>query len=202
MLGKQGRADFWARNIVNYQLFGCRDSGSMIIELALAKIGAVYDLVEVDLHRHAQRDESYARVNPQRKIPALVTDSGELLTESAAILITLDERHPEAQLLPPVASVERAQALRTLLFVATELYPIVEINDYPERFAPRVDGAPEVRDLARDIWRQRWKIVEGSIVGDPFLLPWGYSAVDMYIAVVSRWAQQDDWRAAGIPLVE
>ena len=187
---------------MTYQLYGCRRSGSLVIELALAKIGVDYDVIEVDLEQEAQRDESYAALNPQRKIPALVTDAGELLTESVAILLTLDERHPEGQLLPPVASADRARALRTLLFIATELYPIVEINDYPERFTPAGGNAAEVRELARSIWRQRWGIVEDTIAGDPYLLPSGYSAVDIYIAVVSRWAQQDDWRPANIPKVE
>ena len=64
------------------------------------------------------------------------TREGFVLTESVAILISLCEQHGEANLLPPVGAKPRAQALRWLLFVATELYPLVEINDYPERFTP------------------------------------------------------------------
>ena len=187
---------------MNYILYGCRRSGSLTVELALAEIGVSYDLRDIDLEVEAQRDESYAAINPQRKLPTLITPTGETLTESVAILLTLDERHPKAGLLPPLGSAERAKALRTLLFVATELYPIVEINDYPVRFAPMPEDAPAVREVARAIWRERWLLVERSIEGDPFLLPWGYCLSDIYIAVVSRWAQQDTWRPTHIPKVE
>ena len=64
-----------------------------------------------------------------------------------AILLTLEARHPDAGLLPQDQAV-RAQALRWLLFVATEIYPMVEINDYPERFAPTPNVAPGVREVA------------------------------------------------------
>jgi len=187
---------------VTYELYGCRRSGSLAVELALAEIGVSYEIRDIDLETDAQRDDSYAAINPQRKIPALITPDGETLTESAAILLTLDERHPNAQMLPPPGSSERAKALQTLLFVATELYPVVEINDYPERFAPTPESAPAVREVARGIWRQRWLLVERSIDGDPFLLPWGFCISDIYIAVVSRWAQQDAWRPTHIPKVE
>lgn len=187
---------------MTYTLYGSRRSGSLTVELALAEIGIPYEVRTVDLDADAQYDDVYAALNPQCKIPALITPEGETLTESAAILLTLDERHPEARLLPPIGSTDRAQALRTLLFIATEIYPIVEVNDYPERFAPSQDSAPHIREIARAIWRKRWLLVEERIAGDPFLLPTDFCLSDIYIAVVSRWAQQERWRSAHLPKVE
>ena len=186
---------------MTYVLFGHRRSGSLAVEMALAEIGADYEVRDVDLEAEAQRDDRYASVNPQRKVPALVTPSGETLTESVAILLTLDQRHPEAELLP-MDAVERAQALRWLLFIATEIYPIVEINDYPERFLPTAESTSEMREVARSIWRKRWRLVEREITGTPYLLRSGFCLTDLYIAVVSRWAQQDSWRPENLPKVE
>lgn len=186
---------------MTYILYGHRRSGSLAVEMALAEIGADYQVRDIDLESEAQRDDHYASVNPQRKIPALVTPAGETLTESVAILLTLDQRHPAAELLPSDA-VERAQALRWLLFIATEIYPIVEINDYPERFLPTAESASEMREVARTIWRKRWQLVEREIAGTPYLLRSGFCLTDLYIAVVSRWAQQDDWRPENLPKVE
>ena len=56
--------------------------------------------------------------------------------------------------------------------------------------------------MARAKWRERWLIVEAQVHGNPFFLPSGFSACDIYIAVVSRWAQQDEWRPANLPQVE
>ena len=135
---------------MTYILYGHRRSGSLAVEMALAETGADYQVREVDLEAEAQRDAGYAAVNPQRKLPALVTTAGETLTESVAILLTLDLRHPEAGLLPQ-DDAAHAQALRWLLFIATEIYPVVEINDYPDRFAPSLDTAPAQREIARSL---------------------------------------------------
>ena len=187
---------------MTYTLYGCRRSGSLAVELVLAEIGLEYEIVEIDLNLEAQRNSDYRKINPQRKLPTLITPAGETLTESAAILLTLDERHPESRLMPAIGSIDRAKALRTLLFVATELYPIVEINDYPQRFSPDEDSSYRVREIARNLWRNRWTIVEREIAGNPYFLKSGFCLTDIYIAVVSRWAQQEKWRPENIPKIE
>jgi GST-like protein len=185
-----------------YILYGEDGSGSAIIEMALRKLGLGYEVRNVDLSAGEQRSSEYARINPQRKIPALITPEGETLTESPAILLTLDERWPEAGLLPRAGTRERAQALRWLAFVAAEIYPIIEIHDYPERFARDPSAAAATREVAREICRSRWLVVEGAISGDPWLLQTGFSMVDVYIAVVSRWAVGHAWKRQRLPRVE
>lgn len=187
---------------MSYVLYGANGSGSCIVEAALAEIGADYELERVDAANRAQREAAYASVNPHRKLPTLISPDGETLTESAAIVLTLAERHPEAALLPPAGSRERALALRWMLFVATELYPIMEIVDYPDRFAPDEAASPGVREVALQIWRDRWLIVEQALTEGPFVLGDQFCATDIYLAVVSRWDLPDEWRAANIPKLE
>tara|TARA_B100000029_G_scaffold281065_1_gene275217 strand:- start:356 stop:988 length:633 start_codon:yes stop_codon:yes gene_type:complete len=187
---------------MSYTLYGHPGSGSCIIELTLNEIGVDYQVNHVSLNDDSQRGAVYAAVNPQRKLPTLVTDTGETLTESAAILLTLEERHAAADLLPPVGSEERARALRWLLFVATEVYPIVEINDYPDRFTATDGVADATRELARKIWRKRLLVIENSIDDGPYVLGTTFSMTDIYIAVVTRWAQQEEWRPYNVPKIE
>jgi glutathione S-transferase len=53
--------------------------------------------------------ESIARYNPLRRVPVLVTDGGEPLVESAAILDALDDLvGPERALLPRSGEARRA----------------------------------------------------------------------------------------------
>lgn len=190
----------------SYELYGDAGSGSATTELALAYIGVPVRLHERLLARNAQRAADYASVNPQRKLPTLVTPEGEILTESAAILLTLADRHPEAELLP-ADPVVRARALRWLLFMACELYPVIEIIDYPERFQPEADATPadrreRLREHARGIWRRRFSLVEDAAAGTPWFLDGGFSLLDPYAAVLSRWAQVDDWRADNLPRID
>ena len=187
---------------MTYLLYGARGSGSCAIECALAEIGADCEVRKLSLRNDEQRGAEYEAVNPQRKVPALVIDGDQFLTESVAILLTLEERHPEVGLLPPKGTVGRANALRWLLFAATEIYPVVEINDYPERFATDPAETDAMRERAREIWRTRWLVVEKHASGDPYFASDGFSLTDIYLAVVSRWAQQNAWRPAHIPKVE
>jgi GST-like protein len=187
---------------MSYQLYGELGSGAGIVEVALAAVGAPYEWRQVSLDKSEQRSEAYGRLNPQRKLPTLITPAGETLTESAAILLVLDERHPAARLFPLARTPERAQALRWLVFAAAELYPLVEISDYPERFTAHGGNAPATRELVRSLWRERWLIVESQIAGEPWLSPSGFSFTDVYLASLSRWSHEPSWRAENLPRVE
>jgi len=185
-----------------YKLYGGRRSGSAMIEAALAEVGAPYELVPVDLGTDEQRGEAYRRVNPTAKIPSLALPSGAIISESAAILITLAERHPEAGLLPPLGSDARAQAIRWLIFVNTEVYPMIEIDDYPMRFTTGERGEAALKFVAQKRARERWLLVEQAIAGSPWLLESGFSIADLAIANVSRWTIGKDWRAANLPKID
>ncbi len=192
-------------------LYGDRGSGSAVVELALAELGTEVELRDISLESDEQRAASYRAVNPHGKLPALRTPTGELLTESAAILMTLAERDPSAALLP-CGPAERARAIRWLLYVATEIYPLVEIVDYPDRFLPdtcrRADPVSDesagesLRQHIRQIWKQRWLAVEAAVSGQPWLLESGFCVVDLYIAVVSRWAGVASWRVKNLRRID
>jgi GST-like protein len=185
-----------------YVIYGARGSGSGIVEAACAELGVDYEIRDLDARNAEHRGEAYAAINPQRKMPAIDLGNGEILTETVAILITLDERHREAGLLPPPGSRERAQALRWMLVLATELYPVIEIVDHPERFSPSPESAEAVRERAKAIWLQRWGVVEQNVAGSPYFLPGGFSATDLYITVLSRWDMSEAWRLEHLPRVD
>jgi GST-like protein len=177
-------------------------SGSCACECALAEAGADYDTVDIDLHANAQLSAEYAAVNPARKIPALRLPDGATVTESAAILLTICDRHPDAGLLPESGTGARAQALRWIAFCAAEFYPMVEIVDYPERFCPEGERAEALRNAARERLRNRALIIEQAIAGEPWLLKGGFCVADLYAANLTRWALGQEWRAANCPKLE
>jgi len=186
---------------MKYIIYGAPGSGSGIVEAACAEIGVEYEVRDLDARNDQHRAEPYAAVNPHRKMPTLETESGEIITESVAILLTLDERHRDAGLLPPPGSTERAQALRWMLFLATEMYPMVEILDYPERFANSADGAQATRERADEILHERWRIIEANVFGSPYCLASGFSATDLYITKFSVWLDEI-WRRTHLPKID
>ena len=153
---------------MSYTLYGVNGAGSSIVEALLSELSVPYEVSFIDGAAGAHREPGYAAVNPQRKIPTLVTPEGETLTESAAILLTMAERHGGGRLLPAAGSPERARALRWLFFSAGELYPMVEFIDYPERMAPDDASAPAVKERADALWKERWQVLEGELGDGPF----------------------------------
>jgi len=114
------------------------------------------------------------------------------------MLLVIAERHPEAGLLPTVGSTARARALRWLAFMASEIYPIVEIEDYPSRFVPEGAASDALREKSKERIRERLLILERAVAG-PWILTEGFSACDIYAAMFSRWSATHGWREEHIP---
>ena len=105
-----------------YQLYWRAGSGSMVAEAALRMTGADYALVEVPT-KAEQREPKFRAINPAGKIPVLIMPEGQIIFESMAILMALDERHKNTGLLPAYASQTRATTLQWLAFMAASTYP-------------------------------------------------------------------------------
>ena len=186
---------------MKYIIHGAPGSGSGIVEAACAESGVEYEVRDLDARNDEHRDAAYEAINPHRKMPTLEVEDGEIITESVAIVLTLDERHPEARLLPLPGSKDRAQALRWMLFLATEMYPLVEMIDYPERFAASAQGAEAIRDRVDEILHERWLVLEANVAGSPYCVASGFSATDLYITKFAVWLDET-WRRENLPKID
>jgi GST-like protein len=185
---------------MGYVLFGEPDSGSFMIEAALAEAGQPVECIDLDLKK--ARPASYLAINPTGKIPALHFPDGLLMTQSSAILLALAEAHPDAGLMPPPGHADRRKALRWLTFIVAEIYPLVEMEDYPLRFVPANTNIDAMRAQITDRLRERWRMVEAESAGQGSFLPSGFSTIDLMIAMVSSWIIGDDWRRGECPRLE
>ena len=174
-----------------YTLYGKQGSGSASVEAALAIIGEPYRVVETaSWDRNAAFDALLA-INPIGQIPTLVLPDGGVLSESAAIHIHLADTHPAAHWLPadPAA---RAQAIRGLVFIAANCYPMITIIDFPERFVADLGDdealAKRVRAATRERLHLHWDMFADMFPARPFLGGDAIGALDLYAAVVSKWS--------------
>ena len=189
---------------MTYAIFGAKGSGAFSAEAVLAEAGAPYDFHEISLEKSEQRTPEFLAINPSGKVPALRLPEGEVITESAAILLTIADHFPNARLLPPQASAARAQAYRWLAFMAGEVYPMIELADYPDRFAPAGEWSDALRLKAQMRIQERLLIVERFIAGSWFLAS-GFSILDIYASMFTRWRGSigREWIAEGpVPKLE
>ena len=68
------------------------------VRIFLAEKGLTVPTTNIDLGKMEQKQDSYARINPLQRTPALVLDDGTVITESVAICRYFDELHPEPNL--------------------------------------------------------------------------------------------------------
>jgi len=69
------------------------------VRIYLAEKGISMPFVPVDLGAREQFSEAYAAINPRRVVPALVLDDGTTVAEVPAIILYLEETHPNPPLL-------------------------------------------------------------------------------------------------------
>ena len=98
---------------------------------ALEEIGLDYDLALVQRDDGRARPE-YLAINPLGRVPAYV-DGDLVLWESAAIVLHLADRHPDAGLLPRAGSDERSISLRWLVYLTNTVQATFMHFAYPQR---------------------------------------------------------------------
>jgi GST-like protein len=174
-----------------FTVFGAVGSGSIPVEATLVLLGIPYELIEgVTWVDEAARKRVEA-VNPMRQVPAVIFPSGEIMTESAAILIHLADAHPEARLAPPVGDPKRAQYLRWMAYVSSSIYALFWIKGDPMRIAANQADVPRVIDRVHNRIAACWAAMDQQITPGRYILGDDLSVLDLYVTVVSRFGP---WR--------
>jgi GST-like protein len=172
-----------------YIVHGAKGAGSVMVEAALTLLDLEYEVVEAALVGDRPGDEQLAAVNPMRQVPALILPSGEVMTESAAILIWLADAHPEARLAPTMAELTRPAFLRWMAYVASAIYALYWVRDEPLRVAPDAETGAVVKARLGARITDCWRMMDTQIDPGRYLLGDDLGVLDLYVTVVSRWAQ-------------
>jgi GST-like protein len=169
--------------------------GSALVEAQLACYALPYSIEEVDdLFASAAAREKLAEVNPLAQLPTLVLPDGTVMTESAAITLHLADVAGSDELVPPPGDPLRPMFLRWLVFLVANLYPTFTYADDPSRFVSGEGAQKAFRDNVDAYARRLWAMVEQAAIGPWFLGP-RFSALDIYIAIMTRWRPRRAWFA-------
>lgn len=173
---------------MTYTVYGAVGSGSVAVEAVLTLMRQPYRLEEIVTYASEAERRRMAPHNPMRQVPALTTPEGETLTESAAILLWLAERHPEAGMAPAPGDPPRGQFLRWMSFIPAAIYPMYWVRDVPSRLVGE-DAAAQAEITRRTAGRiaDCWGVMERQTDPGRFLLGDEPTVLDVYMAVVSRW---------------
>ena len=162
-----------------YVVYGRRRTGSVPIEAALTLLGEPYSVVE----RGPREDHPSGSAMGQ--VPVVRLPSGELMTESAAILIHIADTHPDSKLSPAIDAPARPAFLRWMTFVSAQIYALVWARDDPMRLAADEAAAKLIleRTAARRLFC--WAYMDAGLAPGRFLLGDDLTVLDLYVAVTS-----------------
>jgi GST-like protein len=182
-----------------FTLYGRPGWGSVLVETQLAFYGLPFTFEEVDdLFHSARARERLAVLNPVSQVPTLVLPGGEVMTESAAITLHLADVAGSDALVPAPGAVERPAFLRWLVFLVANIYPTFTFADDPARF---VEGKPAQKAFRARVdayERGLWAMVANAAAA-PWFLGERFSALDIYIAGMTRWRPRRPWFAEHCP---
>ena len=114
------------------------------------------------------------------------------MTESAAMVIHIVDRHPEAELGPAPADPARPAFLRWLTFMAVHLYQAIMRVYYPERYTTNASDAGAIKAAALADIDMQFAILDKTLEGNPYLAGERYSAADAYLLMCAHWHPEPD----------
>jgi glutathione S-transferase/GST-like protein len=170
-----------------YKLYWGKGTGAITPQALFEEIGASYEKIVIDFDKGEHLGAEFLAINPMGEIPALVLPDGTFMTESAAILLQICERHPEAKLAPPPGSPGSAIFKRWLFFLAANIYSDSMRFYYGDRFTSDPNGAEGVTSSARSAMDRHYGVLNEALSPGPYLLGETFSAVDIYLWMLVQW---------------
>jgi maleylpyruvate isomerase len=147
-----------------------RSSAAYRVRIALNLKGLPYEMIPIHLTKDGgrQRTPEYRAVNPQMRVPTLALSSGDVLTQSLAIIEYLDEINPEPPLLPTDA-LDRAKARSIAQLIACDIHPLNNLISLQYIKRQLKHEQPDI-----DEWYKHW-VLEGFTALETMLMPGPYA---------------------------
>lgn len=163
---------------------------ALAIHLALEFAGAEYTLERVDFASRAQRSEAYLRINPNGRVPALVTPQG-VLTETPALLLYVAQCHPAAGLAPLEDPFLLARVQSFNSYLASTVHVAHAHRFRGERWADDPAAIEAMKQKVPANMQACFRLIEDSLLAGPWVLGERFCISDLYLYTISEWLEAD-----------
>lgn len=182
-----------------YTLYWSPGAASLCVHWMLIELGVPHELRKLDLEAGDHRKPDYLRINPNGLVPTMLVD-GKPLFESAALLMLLAERHPEAGFAPAPGNPRRGLYMTWMFHLSNTLQPAFREWFYPDQLAGAAH-ADAVKAGARSRIEAAFERLDARIAEDgPHLLGDRAGAADFLGTMLMRWSRNmpkpaTEWRS-------
>ncbi len=172
---------------MTYTLYWSPGTASLAVHWLLIELGVPHELARLDLDGKQHKTDAYLKLNPNGVVPTLIVD-GVPRYESAALVMLLAERHPEAGFVPAVGTAARADFLMWTIHLANTLQPAFRSWFYPGEPAGEAN-ADAAKSVARTRVEATWDRVAAHLAGRTYMTGDAISALDFYATMLMRWSR-------------
>ncbi len=176
------------------KLFYSPGACSLAPHIVLEETGQPYELQRVNLAEGEQRTETYLKIHPNGRVPALQLDNGAIITENTAILPYLGKKFG----LWPKDDLGEARALSTIGLFAAGVHPAWAHISRPGRYATDTSAHANLQATGITSFTSYLRQIDGMLAGRDWFGD-SYSVVDAYGLVFYAWAKR---REKDFPLAE
>jgi glutathione S-transferase len=158
---------------------------SLASHIGLEETGAPYEAKPILLAKQQQKTDTYLKINPRGKVPALDVD-GKILVENTAILTYLARRFPEKKLMP-TDPVEASRCIATMCWFSSIVHPSYQHSSRPERFAEGEAAQAAVKETGRKAFWANCQEINSMCQGKDWIMGNEFTVVDPYALVFYGW---------------
>ncbi|CAN5450635.1 glutathione S-transferase family protein [soil metagenome] len=162
--------------------------------IGLEESGATFERQALSFAKNEQKSPGYLEINPRGRVPALVTDDGAIV-ENTAILDYVAGTY--APLLMPKDPMGRARAISLMAWFSNNVHPAFTHVGRPERFATDPAVFDHLKATGRENFLTALKEIDGILAGKQWILGDQFSVVDGYALVFYGWGKR-----IGLPVEE
>ena len=170
-----------------YTVVGHPRSRAMRLIWMLEELAQPYEIEPA-----APQSDRARAVNPLGKIPALVVDGGDVLTDSTAILQFLADRH--GALTHPAGTIPRARQDAALHFALDEIEGALWTAAKHLKILPEARRVPEVAPACRGEFDVAMARLADRVGAGPWIMGETFTVPDVLIGHCLGWAERGmDW---------
>ncbi|MEY2853674.1 MAG: hypothetical protein RL030_806 [Pseudomonadota bacterium] len=163
------------------KLYYLKGACSLATMISLIESGQAFESSAVDrATKRASDGKDLNKINPKGYVPALVLDSGEVLSENVAVLAYVASLDKSGKLGPAPGTEGCYRLLEWLAYINSEVH---------KNFSPLFRGniPEETRVVFKENLARRLGYIEQRLGDKPFLMGDNFSVADAYLFVVLGW---------------
>jgi glutathione S-transferase len=183
-----------------FKLYYSPGTCALASHIALEEAGAAYTAERVDFKSNQQNSPEYLAVNPKGRVPAMVTDRGNL-TETPAMLAFIAQSFPQAKLAPLEDSFAFAQVQAFNSYLCSTVHVAHAHKGRGYRWATDETSFADMKRKVPESVGASFALIERGMLKGPWVMGEAYTICDPYLFSLATWLEGDNVDLATLPKV-